>query len=155
MRKWFPPDDLCNLRILHNLHILLDKNCYALKIRAYKRSSECHEFFCSKLLTWGQFHQCYMCSFYARRSLKCKNSVKFSVSFYAFGICVGKSCAKNIWWNWHLMWDDVHISLILWQRDPPSNSLNFFWYSHSQSSSSTWSEKAKGLRIETDVIVAS
>jgi len=30
------------------------------------------------------------------RSQKRKNSVKSSVSFYAFGICVHKSCAKNV-----------------------------------------------------------
>jgi len=43
-----------------------------------------------------QFHQCFKYSFYVRRSQKRKNTVKSSVSFYAFGICERKSCKKNI-----------------------------------------------------------
>jgi len=43
-------------------------------------------------ITWAQFHQHSTYSFYARRSRKCKNSVKSSVSFYALGIYVRKSC---------------------------------------------------------------
>ncbi len=44
----------------------------------------------------SQFHQCSTYSFCERRSLKCKNSVKLSVSFYAFGIYHRKSCIQNI-----------------------------------------------------------
>jgi len=42
--------------------------------------------------SWGQFHQCSTYSFYAHSSPKHKNSVKLSVSFYAFGIYTLKSC---------------------------------------------------------------
>jgi hypothetical protein len=44
----------------------------------------------------GQFHQCFMSSFCKHRSQKCKNTIKSSVSFYAFGICAHKSCSENI-----------------------------------------------------------
>ncbi len=40
---------------------------------------------------------------YARSSQKRKNSVKLSVSFYAFGIYGRKSCSLKRWWNWHLL----------------------------------------------------
>jgi hypothetical protein len=49
-----------------------------------------------KEVTQDQFHQHSMYSFYACRSQKRKNSVKLSVSFYAFGIRARKSCAKNV-----------------------------------------------------------
>ncbi len=39
-----------------------------------------------------QYHQRFTYSFYARRSQKCKNTVKSSVSFYAFGIYKRQSC---------------------------------------------------------------
>jgi len=39
----------------------------------------------------GRFHQHFTCSFYACRSQKCKNTVKSSVFFCAFGICERKS----------------------------------------------------------------
>ncbi len=44
-------------------------------------------------LTCRQFHQCFMYGFYACRSPKSvKNTVKSSVSLYAFRICKCKSC---------------------------------------------------------------
>ncbi len=44
-------------------------------------------------------------SFYAHRSQKCKNSVKTSISFCAYGICMRKSFALNVkeidhWFQW-------------------------------------------------------
>jgi hypothetical protein len=41
---------------------------------------------------WGRFHQRSTYSFFARRSRKRKNTVKSSVSFYAFRIYKRKSC---------------------------------------------------------------
>jgi len=46
-------------------------------------------------------------SFYARSSQKRKNSVKSSVSFYAFGIYRRKSNVER-WWNWHLVFS-IHV----------------------------------------------
>ncbi len=42
------------------------------------------------------FNNIFMYSFYARSSQKRKNSVKLSVTFYAFRSCVRKSCTQNV-----------------------------------------------------------
>ncbi len=42
-----------------------------------------------------QFHQHFMCSYCAQRSKKHKKSVKPSVYFSTFGICLHKSCSKH------------------------------------------------------------
>jgi len=43
-----------------------------------------------------QFHQHFRCSFYARRSQKCKKDWQLDCLFYASGICVHKSCKYNV-----------------------------------------------------------
>jgi hypothetical protein len=49
-----------------------------------------------KLTTGINFTQHFTCSCYAHRSQKCKNTVKLSVFFCAFEICVCKNCSKNV-----------------------------------------------------------
>ncbi len=48
-------------------------------------------------VSWGRFHQRSTYSFYARRSRKCKkNTVKSSVSFYAFRTTSVKSVSRTL-----------------------------------------------------------
>ncbi len=42
--------------------------------------------------TWAQIHQRSTYSFYVRRSKECKKDWQLDCLFYAFGICMGKSC---------------------------------------------------------------
>ncbi len=48
-----------------------------------------------------QFHQHSTYSFYTCRSQKCKNSVKSSLSLYAFRFYKQKKLLVERWWNWH------------------------------------------------------
>jgi hypothetical protein len=48
--------------------------------------------FCIKHISWCQFHQRFKRRFYALRFQNCKKYSWSSVSFYAFGIEVRKSC---------------------------------------------------------------
>jgi len=56
---------------------------------------------CSWTCWWNRprrvnFINMFTSSFNERRSLKHRNSVELSVSFYALGICVSKSCSYNV-----------------------------------------------------------
>jgi hypothetical protein len=60
--------------------------------------------------TWCQFHQHSTYSFCAHRSQKRKNTVKSSVSFYAFGIY---NLYVERWWNWALLATEMPTALAL------------------------------------------
>jgi hypothetical protein len=79
-------------------------------------------------ITWSQFHQSSMRSFYASRSRKCNISVKSSVFFYAFGIHVPKSCSKNIDEIDHCSQFHLHLRTnFLYKSALCSFSLVMFW----------------------------